>query len=65
MSPVIVAFLLAAASRSTPGPGLHGDSLGVLIAMCGLAAGALGALRARPSPTAVAPGSATPSWPAL
>ncbi|HEY6278103.1 MAG TPA: sensor histidine kinase [Streptosporangiaceae bacterium] len=56
VSPAVVVVLLILASRSTPGPGLHGDSLGVLIAMCGLAAGALGALgalRARPSSSAV------------
>jgi signal transduction histidine kinase len=63
LSPVVVAFLLVAASRSTPGPGLHGDSLGVLIAMCGLAVGALGAmaaLLAKPSPTAVLAGCYAP-----
>ena len=56
LSPVVVAFLLIAASRSTPGPGLRGDSLGVLLAMCGLAVGAVAALAAfwaRPSPAAV------------
>lgn len=56
MSPVIVTFLIVAAWRSIPGPGLRGESLGVLLAICGLAAGglgALGALRARPSPAAV------------
>ena len=56
LSPVIVAFLIIAAARSTPGPGLRGDSLGVLIAMCGLAAGGLGAvgvLRSQPAPGAV------------
>lgn len=56
MSPLIVAFLIVAAAWSTPGPGLHGASLGVLIAICALSAGALGALgalRAQPSPVAV------------
>ena len=43
---MVVAFLLIAAWRSTPGPGLRGDSLGVLLAMCGLAVGAVGALAA-------------------
>ena len=56
LSPVVVAFLLIAASRSTPGPGLSGESLGVLLAMFGLAVGAVAALAAfwaRPSSAAV------------
>jgi signal transduction histidine kinase len=56
MSPLVIAFLIVAAARSAPGPGLHGASLGVLIAICGLATGAVGAvgaLRAQPSPAAV------------
>jgi signal transduction histidine kinase len=41
---ITVGVALFLATRKQPGPGLHGDSLGVLLAMIGIAAGGLVAL---------------------
>lgn len=41
---VVLAVVLVVASQIRPGPGLHGDSLGILIALCSVAAGAVATL---------------------